>query len=538
MDEDAASVGEDDSSVEHIEDPFPFNIVAQRTDEFLIAHGLVEVDSLDQIGTTTNISGDGNCGYRASRKGLIVNGNRLVFEGLNGIREEQHHHLLTHMTEFRHLLYQHLSRNYENFNSGGAALDAELETLPDFRGSRRTVMSEVGGTIWERGVDFDRGCDSSYWFDVHFDLPIVAHKYRTHLVSYSTTPQGNGLANKSTHIGYYDHVMDRVVLYYVPGRYITPLANAVCLVHRGNHFDLLIARKTLDEMFKTVNYWGNHLGGLHDMKNREAALEAMARPNVRPRDHTSTSTDASSGITAACVETVGKGTIGNGSCNDPLVCMLDEAVQEVSYCLPIDSASYFFREVEIEGRMYDEYVEMDRSKKFIVEIDHSELFGKINVVKDNAGDVVRVDIAEEFTGRGDWFKDKMREHVPDHIVLRAQNWKRCTLPAERKVKGRQGRHANHDYIIYFDGWWWCAGSNRVGARGRGNSVDDFESRCSTKYYGGITLEQLQRFANAKHDIKIKLQIEFAGRCIHRHGDDFGVLRGRARKRKMEEVRTD
>ena len=60
-----------------------------------------------------------------------MNGNRLVFEGLNGIREEQHHHLLTHMTEFRHLLYQHLSRNYENFNSGGAALDAELETLPE-----------------------------------------------------------------------------------------------------------------------------------------------------------------------------------------------------------------------------------------------------------------------------------------------------------------------------------------------------------------------------------------------------------------------
>ena len=146
------------------------------------------------------------------------------------------------------------------------------------------------------------------------------------------------------------------------------------------------------------------------------------------------------------------------------------------------------------------------------------------------GTVIRVDLAEEWKNPGDWFKDVMRDVIPQHVALRAQNCTIIKLPSQRANHGRVGRRPNHDYIVLFNGW--CVMKKK---RSRAGNENDVAPTCTTSYLGGITLSELERFGQATQDIKIKLHIQFSGRCIHPAGAEYGTLTGRARDRVKKQV---
>lgn len=425
-----------------------------------------------------------------------------------------------HITDFRRDLYNHLSQKYDAFSTGRAVVDAECECLPEFANSnRRIVMNNIGSRIFERGRNFDNGCEGEFWFDTNAVLPIVAHKYQTTFVCYSDSPQGNNLPNKSTTVAFYDKDVNWVVMYYFRGEYLTPPPMSICLVHlSGVHYELLTPPKTLNEMFKTVVDFGFNEGFGIPNHNREASLRIMAQPvraspsppsvNVPNKEASDLKASSSSSAKHSSL-------------------LSDGALREASYSVPIDSTSYFDKKEVIDGCTYDKYRPLTSTTKFTKKIAHRELFGKLNCVVGDGGQVIRVDIADEFVSPGDWFKDHMREFTPQHIVLRAQNTSVKMLPTDRKTSGRSGRKPSHPYIILFDGG--CTGTC-FRSSNSGNVC------CTTKYNGGLTLEQLNRFASAKDDTDIVLQIEFTGFCIHKQDKDYGALNGRARKRKIEQVR--
>ena len=109
--------------------------------------------------------------------------------------------------------------------------------------------------------------------------------------------------------------------------------------------------------------------------------------------------------------------------------------------------------------------------------------------------------------------------------------------------GRKGKLANHTNIVLFNGW--CeGGSLRVAGKRQRRidaSADDGDEQtqtCTTAYKGGLTLEQLKHIATGDDNTPITLQIQFSGKCVHRNDFNGGRLSGFARKRKMEEVRSN
>ena len=122
----------------------------------------------------------------------------------------------------------------------------------------------------------------------------------------------------------------------------------------------------------------------------------------------------------------------------------------------------------------------------------------------------------------------IRPVIPDHIALRAQNASVKKLPHERKADSRRGRQANHPYIVLFDGW--CEGSEI-----HKHGINRDTACCTTRYYGGLTLSELQCLGATRENTKIRLEVFFTGCCIHEEGKEIGSLRGAARARKRKQV---
>ncbi len=94
------------------------------------------------------------------------------------------------MTDFRHKIHMHLSQNMAAFTRDRIVVDAEGEVLPWFCGNEDQVMSEIGRQIFERGINFDKDCDSTHWLNFSEVAPIIAHMTHTSIVCYASTPQG------------------------------------------------------------------------------------------------------------------------------------------------------------------------------------------------------------------------------------------------------------------------------------------------------------------------------------------------------------
>jgi hypothetical protein len=76
---------------------------------------------------------------------------------------------------------------------------------------------------------------------------------------------------------------------------------------------------------------------------------------------------------------------------------------------------------------------------------------------------------------------------------------------------------------------WCLGSKK-----RTCEEGSCGACCSTTYVGGLTLEELAKFAS-ETDCDIQLAIEISGQCKHRCDALLGNLSGSKRKQKIEEV---
>ena len=179
------------------------------------------------------------------------------------------------VTDFRSGLYIYLSQNINIIIRDNLIVDAAGDVLPIFQGTRREIMSRIGGIIWARGMDFDGGCHSDFWLDFPTVGPLLAHKYRRTFVSYSDGVQGNGVQNRSTIIAFYEEETSRVMMYDFIGVYLSQPLGAVCLSHSQNHYNLRGRNKTLHSLFTTVTHFGIGKNALIGQDRRCIFLETM-----------------------------------------------------------------------------------------------------------------------------------------------------------------------------------------------------------------------------------------------------------------------
>ena len=174
---------------EFVDNLFPENDVEDAAEVLLNALGLTEVNHWSDIGDTSSIDPDGNCGHRSCMKGIIVHAAPGSYNIVSNVLpfNQQRHSSLDNINTFRHGLYTYLSRNWQRFTGDFPSIqDAAGNPLPDYNvETRRQVMENVGSIIDNRQVDFSGGCSSEYWFDTCRVLPLVAHMYKQTFVSYS-----------------------------------------------------------------------------------------------------------------------------------------------------------------------------------------------------------------------------------------------------------------------------------------------------------------------------------------------------------------
>ena len=218
---------------------FDVNLIPELTQAFRDNTGIREIDSQDEAGVGISMVGDGNCGYRASIRGLYGWTVEGVYQfGLTCEQQAAHMtDVCSCVTDFRSGLYIYLSQNINIIIRDYLIVDAAGDVLPIFQGTRREIMSRIGGIIWARGMDFDGGCHSDFWLDFPTVGPLLAHKYWRTFVSYSDGVQGNGVQNRSTIIAFYEEETSRVMMYYFLEVYLSQPSGAVCLSHSQNHFN-------------------------------------------------------------------------------------------------------------------------------------------------------------------------------------------------------------------------------------------------------------------------------------------------------------
>ena len=261
------SSNEDDDNVRLSDLP---NQLASKAEEEEEEEESSKVRTLAEIGTRIPIPGDGNCGFAACRRGLG--------ESMS-------------ITEFRRTLYFFAVANYlmfcgaprYNTHTGELAWNhrdplrvfAADDSVAQYRIDHKTnlnsnriemLMKEYGKPkswfssnraksrlerfkdrikmIWKEGIDdldFEGGCESEFYFDIHIVLCILAMKYKRTFVVYQ-----RGEAKAMSVAQYLSKDGGKVSYYLHHGEWRSPPEGSVCIVHDGRiHYEYLQLKPSL-----------------------------------------------------------------------------------------------------------------------------------------------------------------------------------------------------------------------------------------------------------------------------------------------------
>ncbi len=199
---------------------------------------------------------------------------------------------------------------------------------------------------------------------------------------------------------------------------------------------------------------------------------------------------------------------------------------------PIQLNPYFIEWREIDDRPCRVFREI--TETFQVEIDHTELIGKIHAVYKDGELRVLKRCPEWKEGQADWLHNLFVDVKPEHIALRNTHaLKIGTLPCDLNESGQKGRRAD-DELDLIAKWRGVCKCNKC--RDKDFRLKSAEDKCTTTYIAGIPLSEAIKYAQAVVTTKIIIMIQFFGSCVHRRGEPKGEISGLKRKRMKKKVR--
>ena len=220
------------------------------TREFIASKAMVAVRDLQDIGTTIEVKGDGNCGIYSIVLGLF-HLRHPDYYASSATERQVREHLRERLDDpyvTRLALYTHLQQNVASFNSDHPNIrrvhDACGNCLRDFKAPAEKILREpgfIGRRMWSPFVNYDEGVGIDHWLDVNHHIPLVASKYACSVVCYFSL--GPNLPRNTTIAHYED---GQVFMHFIEGDFYSPPKGtpAICLRYvNGNHFQFL---RTLD----------------------------------------------------------------------------------------------------------------------------------------------------------------------------------------------------------------------------------------------------------------------------------------------------
>ena len=235
-----------------------------KLDNFINDHTLCVVVSLEEIGTPISTAPNGNCGYEALILGcwyhglldwLIKPDNKYWTEEE---REQDRAIWRTDIKMMRWLLSRNYQLNWRKFQGDEgyhrAAETADGAPLVPFTGKFKSLMSRIRDKIYDETINFSNGCPFGLWADLQHTWAIASFMKKHSIVVYTAGSRNA----RCTHIFHYDKSMDKVTLHVQEKSYLTPPANAICVVHDGsNHYDYLcVDCITVNQIFEAVRKYG------------------------------------------------------------------------------------------------------------------------------------------------------------------------------------------------------------------------------------------------------------------------------------------
>lgn len=190
---DDESAAESDGTVEDVwdgeiphrdDEPAPPTPEARATKQMIDLFNLTPITtSLSDVFECRSIPGDGNCFLHCCKLSAFLDG----FDDLYGTPTVYYETKNHSMTFYRHQIFRYLANVLLDNVRTRPFQDCIGNVLPDFQGSRRTVLRGAASKIWGRWINFDKGAKREYYCDIIVLFSIIAHMQRRDVTVYDVS---------------------------------------------------------------------------------------------------------------------------------------------------------------------------------------------------------------------------------------------------------------------------------------------------------------------------------------------------------------